>query len=106
MLITKLPFELRLIVSRKFGDSDSWRFDELPKLIEEEDQARERSLVRTLQTERQQREQQQRPLCSHTLMHLSVVSVSRTTLRRTVKQLMELICVAKFSENWVDVKFA
>ena len=36
VLMTKLPSELRLIVSRKFGDSDSWQFDELLKLIEEE----------------------------------------------------------------------
>lgn len=36
VLMTKLPSELRLMASRKFGDSDSWNFDELLNLIEAE----------------------------------------------------------------------
>ena len=42
-LMSKLPSELRLTASRKFGDKDSWDFTELLKVIEEEVQARERS---------------------------------------------------------------
>ena len=49
VLMTKLPSELRLMASRKFGDSDSWNFDELLKLIEAEVQARERSSARSSQ---------------------------------------------------------
>ena len=56
VLMNKLPAELRLIVSRKFGDSDSWQFDELLKLIEEEVQVRERSSARTSQSERRHKE--------------------------------------------------
>ena len=52
VLMTKLPSELRLMASRKFGDSDSWNFDELLKLIEAEVQARERSSARSSQSER------------------------------------------------------
>ena len=42
-LMSKLPSELRLTASRKFGDKDSWDFTDLLKVIEEEVQARERS---------------------------------------------------------------
>lgn len=52
VLMTKLPSELRLMAGRKFGDSDSWNFDELLKLIEAEVQARERSSARSSQSER------------------------------------------------------
>ena len=52
VLMTKLPSELRLMASRKFGDSDSWNFDELLKLIEAEVQARERSSAHSSQSER------------------------------------------------------
>ena len=52
VLMTKLPSELRLMASRKFGDSYSWSFDELLKLIEAEVQARERSSARSSQSER------------------------------------------------------
>ena len=52
VLMTKLPSELRLMASRKFGDNDSWNFDELLKLIEAEVQARERSSARSSQSER------------------------------------------------------
>ena len=48
--MNKLPAELRLIVSTKFGDSDSWQFDKLLKLIEEDVKARERSSACTLQS--------------------------------------------------------
>ena len=51
VLMTKLPSELRLMASRKFGDSDSWNFDELLKLIEAEVQARERSSAHSSQSE-------------------------------------------------------
>eukprot|EP00731_Ephydatia_muelleri_P025526 Em0017g609a len=43
VLMNKLPSELKLIVSRKFKESDDWDFAELLKLIEEEVQARERT---------------------------------------------------------------
>ena len=46
VLMSKLPSELRLIASRKFGDSESWDFTELLGVIEEEVQARERSTTR------------------------------------------------------------
>ena len=42
VLLNKLPSELRLMASRKFGGTDSWDFSALLKLIEEEVQARER----------------------------------------------------------------
>ena len=41
VLMDKLPSELRLIVIRKFGDSDNWDFSALLKVVEEEVQARE-----------------------------------------------------------------
>ena len=44
--MNKLPSELRLIASRKFGDTDSWDFTALLKVIEEEVQARERLSAR------------------------------------------------------------
>ena len=44
-LMSKLPSELRLTASRKFGDKDSWDFTDLLKVIEEEVQARDRSIV-------------------------------------------------------------
>ena len=56
VLMTKLPSELRLIVSRKFGDSDSWKFDELLRLIEEEVQAHEQSSARSSQSERRHKD--------------------------------------------------
>lgn len=46
VLMNKLPLELRLIASRKFGDTDSWDFSALLKVIEEELQVRERSSAR------------------------------------------------------------
>ena len=39
VLMNKLPSELKLIVSRKFKESNDWDFAELLKLIEEEVQA-------------------------------------------------------------------
>ena len=103
VLMTKLPSELRLIVSRKFGDSDSWKFNELLRLIEEEVQARERSSTRSSQTERRHKNL---PTAATLFSRLSVVFVNRTTLRRTAKQLPESIRVVKFSERQVDVIFA
>lgn len=47
---------------------------------------------------------QQQLLCSRIRRRLSVVSVNKTTLRRTVKQLLGSILV-KFSGNQVDVIF-
>ena len=41
VLINKLPLELRLTASRKFGDADSWDFKALLQVIEEEVQAEE-----------------------------------------------------------------
>lgn len=49
VLMNKLPPELRLVASRKFGDTDSWDFADLLKVIEEEVQARERSSARSAQ---------------------------------------------------------
>ena len=46
VLMNKLPSELRLTASRKFGDTDSWDFSALLKVIEEV-QARERSSARS-----------------------------------------------------------
>lgn len=44
--MNKLPSELKLIVSRNFGESDAWDFAELLKMIEEEVQAWERTSAR------------------------------------------------------------
>ena len=54
------------------------------------------------------RNNQQSLLCLRICRRLSVVSLnrSRTTLRRTVKQLLESICIVKFSKNQIDVIFA
>ena len=86
VVMTRLPSELRLIISRKFGDSDSWIFDELLRLIEEEVQACERSSTRSSQTECDTRIFQPQLLCSLIPSRLIVVFVNRITLRRTVKQ--------------------
>ena len=54
--MTRLPSELRLGVSRKFGDSESWNFKELLKLIETEVQAREWSSASGYLSERQHKD--------------------------------------------------
>ena len=56
VVINKLPSELRLIVSRKFGDTDSWNFSDMLVVVEEELQARERSSARTTHEGRRPRE--------------------------------------------------
>ena len=56
VLMNKLPVELRLIASRKFGDTDSWDFSALLKVIEEELQARERSSARNAHEVRRPKE--------------------------------------------------
>ena len=56
VLMNKLPVELRLIASRKFGDTDSWDFSALLKVIEEELQARERSSARNTHEVRRPKE--------------------------------------------------
>ena len=39
VLMSKLPPKLRLVASRRFGDTDSWDFTALLRVIEEEVQA-------------------------------------------------------------------
>ena len=56
VLLNKLPSELRLMASRKFGVTDSWDFSALLKLIEEEVQARERLSARSTQEGRRPKE--------------------------------------------------
>lgn len=56
VVMNKLPSELRLIVSRKFGSTDSWDFSALLIVVEEEIQARERSSARTTHEGRRPRE--------------------------------------------------
>lgn len=56
VLMNKLPPEIRLIASRKFGDKDSWEFSALLQVIEEEVQARERSTTRATHESRRPRE--------------------------------------------------
>ena len=52
LLMNKLPPELRLVASRRFGDTDTWDFTALLKVIDEEVQARERSSLRGHQESR------------------------------------------------------
>ena len=52
VLMSKLPPELRLVASRRFGDTDTWDFTALLRVIEEEVQARERSSLRGHQESR------------------------------------------------------
>lgn len=54
--MNKLPSELKLIVSRNFGESDAWDFAELLKMIEEEVQAWERTSARAAYGSRQPKE--------------------------------------------------
>ena len=56
VLMNKLPSELQLIASQKFGDKDSWEFSALLEVIEEEIQARERSTTRTTHKSRRPKE--------------------------------------------------
>ena len=56
VLMTKLPSEIRLIASRKFKDEETWKFDDMLDLLEEEAQARERSSSHPPQSERRPRE--------------------------------------------------
>ena len=56
VLMNKLPSELRLIASRKFGDAESWDYSALLKVIEEEVQARERSSARSTHEGRRPKE--------------------------------------------------
>lgn len=43
VLMSKLPSELKLIVSREIGDEEEWKLDSLMKVLENEVRARERS---------------------------------------------------------------
>ena len=54
--MNKLPSELRLIASRRFGDTENWDLSVLLKTIEEEVQARERSSIRTAHESRRPKE--------------------------------------------------
>lgn len=56
--MSKLPPELRLIVSRKFGELEHWKLADLLKTLEEEEQARERSAAQNGQDGRRQQKEQ------------------------------------------------
>lgn len=56
VLMNKLPSELRLMASRKFGDAGSWDSSALLKVFEEEVEARERSALRNTNEGRRPRE--------------------------------------------------
>lgn len=43
VLISKLPTELKLIVTRQTGEEEEWKVDSLMKVVESEIQAREQS---------------------------------------------------------------
>ena len=87
-LMSKLPSELRLTASRKFGDKDSWDFTDVLKVIEEECKLKSGRphIVRSIAETRTCRLELH---CLSRQHRASVVSVVETTHLRTVELLLE-----------------